>query len=265
VRTYTTSSSPFTPHAVLSDLLDRLRPLRSVFHDSWGAPEPCQDGVHQETITQIIEWMNQSSENDDHPMVFWLFDDDRSETSAVARSVAIQARGEGRLVSSFFFPWSGKQEDRDPTNLIPTVTYKLAQNDSDVLRKVTESIIANPDVRDQEASMQIALLLKRPLMDPTVLSSFDSPRLIVIDALDTCNDLIDPQIASAIGLFIQCLTSKPMRIKVLLTSRFPRAIRHIVDGQNFPVYHQLALPHQVKATRTRTVPAARLPDHDNGE
>jgi hypothetical protein len=238
--------------------------LRSAFHSSWSAPEPCRDGLHQDNISRIFEWLDESTEKQDHPMVFMLIGDDRSETSAIAQSVAMRAHGETRLLSSFFFAWSGKQEDRDSENLIPTVLYKLAQYNADVLHKVTESIIANPDVRDEGASTQINLLLKRLLVDLAALSSSDSPLLIVIDALDTCNDLANPQIAAGIGLFIQILASMTLRIKVLLTGRFPRAISHVVGNQAFPTRCQLVLPHYLVKDRTRTVPTAAQSDSDTG-
>jgi hypothetical protein len=251
-------------HVVISGFLDRLRPLRSAFHDSWGSPAPCLDGIHQETIAQIVEWMNESSENDDHPMVFWLFGNSRPETTAIAQSVAIWAKSENRLASSFFFRWSGNQDERNPADLIPSVMYKFAQYDPDVLRRVAESIIACPDVRDQGTTTQISLLLEKPFSDISDIMSLDLPLLVVIDALDTCNDLTDPQIARAIVLFIRTLTSKPLQIKILIISRLPRAIRHIIDDPVFPACYELVLPHHAAADYSWTISTEHLLETNDG-
>lgn len=220
--------------------------------------------MHQETITIIFEWLNESSKDNDHPMVFWLFGNDRSETSAVAQSVALRAHAENRLASSFFFPWSSSQKGRDPADLVPTVMYKLAQYDPDILRTVVNSIIANPDVRDEKARMQIYLLSKIPFINMDSLTSLNLSLLIVIDALDTCNDLDDPLTVAAIGEFIQTLCTQPLRIKVLVTSRFPRAIRQIVCGQAFPPYRQLALPYIIATDRLSYAPIPCPSDDGKG-
>lgn len=189
-------------------------------------------------------------------MVFWLFGDDRSVTSAVARSVAIQAEREIRLVSSFFFAWSGNQESRDPANLIPTVAYGIAQFDIDMLRMIAESIAMYPDLRDKGATTQVSMLLKRPFMDMANRVHFDLPALIVIDALDTCTNLDDPRIAADVALLIETLAAKPLRIKLLITSRFPRAIEIIADSQNFPRYGEFAIAHDTMTDHDQTASVA---------
>jgi hypothetical protein len=169
-----------------------------------------------------------------------MYGDSRSATSAIAQSVATQARDEGQLLASFFFSWQGGPEGRDIANLIPTIMYSLARFNKDYLRSIVHAIRMDPDIRDKEARWQISLLLKDPL--PNSAMPIGSPLLIVIDALDACDRLDDPKTASDMTLFIQTLTSMPLRVKFFITSRFAGMMNKVVGISGFPCYRSSELP-----------------------
>jgi hypothetical protein len=172
--------------------------------------------------------------------VYWMYGDSRSAISAIAQSVATQARNKGQRLASFFFSWQGVPEGRELADLIPTIMYSVARFDKDYLRSIAQAIRTDPDIRDKEAQWQISVLLKS-LFSNTAMSS-GPPLLIVIDALDACDRLDDPKSASDVALFIQTLTSMPLRVKFFITSRFARMMDQVVGSSGFPVYRSSELP-----------------------
>jgi hypothetical protein len=238
--------------------------MRSAFHDSRRATEPYQVHAYQSTIDNVFAWLNSNTRTQDHPTVFWFFCHDRSTTSAVVQSIAAKAHKEGRLMSSYFFAWEGDEEQRNPNHLIPTITYQIAQFDNDLFRKITEIIVANPDVRDKAASTQIPLLLKEPLMSMDTSVAHELPLFIVIDALDACSRLEDTEVADDISLVIQALTTTPLPIKVLITSRFYGPLQQIIRSHNFPQCQLARLPHYGRTDLDRAQHGKNLSDVEKG-
>jgi hypothetical protein len=194
--------------------------------------------------------------------VYWMCGDSRSATSAIAQSVATQARYEGQRLASFFFSWQGGPEGREIANLIPTIMYSVARFDRDYLRFIAKAISVDPDIRDKEARWQISLLLKDPF--PNTAMPIGPPLLIVIDALDACDRLDDPKTASDVALFIQTLTSMSLRVKFFITSRFARMMDKVVGSSGFPAYRSSELPSS-KTTEPETEVdfATHISDTDN--
>jgi hypothetical protein len=222
---------------IFSARLDRLRPLQSAYHNSQNAANNFEN--QEEVTLDILDWLTDFGQ----PMVYWLYGDRRSTTTAIAQSIAIQAHQEDRLVSSFFFAWNGDAASRDATHLIPTVMYKMARFDKDFLRCITRTIGVEPDIRDRKASEQISFLVDMSFRDYE--ETVNRPLLIVIDALDTCNLVHDPAIARDIAMFIQALSKMPMQIKIFITSRFTQVTSQISQCSEFPRYCTCELPPSI--------------------
>jgi hypothetical protein len=228
--------SPITEK--LTARLDRLHPLRSAFHDSHGAPKPCEAGTYNAILSDISSWMDNGNQSKNHAVVYVVYGSSRYTTSAIAQSIAIQAHNQGQLLTSFFFAWKGSSELCDVINLVPTLMYGTANFDKDYKRLIAHAINSNPDIRDKGVQKQISVLLKGPFKK--AYASSHPPLLVVIDALDACNQLDDPDTASNLALLIQTWTLMPFRIKVLITCRFTQIMDRITTKPGFPI-HQTAL------------------------
>jgi hypothetical protein len=167
-------------------------------------------------------------------MVYWMYGDRRSTTSAIAQNIAIRAHQEGQLVSSFFFAWNGDAASRNHDHLIRTIMYKMAHFDKDFFRCITDTISNTPDIWVQKASEQISLLVKMSFRDYE--KTVNRPLLIVIDALDTCNCVDDPAIARDIAMFAQALSEMPVQIKIFITGRFTQVTSQVTQCSEFPSY-----------------------------
>jgi hypothetical protein len=176
-------------------------------------------------------------------MVYWLYGDRRSTTSAIAQSIAIRARQTSQLISSFFFAWNGDASSRNHAHLIRTVVYKMAHFDKDFLRCITRVISDVSDIGDRKASEQIASLVKMSFRD--YKESLNGPLLIVLDALDTCNCVDDPAIARDIATFVQALLEMPVEVKIFITSRFTQVASRVIQCSEFPICHTCEMPPSI--------------------
>jgi hypothetical protein len=173
-------------------------------------------------------------------MVYWMYGERRSITTAIAQSIASRAHQEGRLVSSFFFAWNGDSTCRDPEHLIPTIMYKIARFDKGFLQRITHAISDEPDIRDREAVEQVGCLVQRSFRGYEMSST--QPLLIVIDAYDTCNRVDELATARDIATFILALSSAPLHFKILITSRFAQVTSSMVEYSRMPSYRMVELP-----------------------
>jgi hypothetical protein len=225
------------------DRLDRLRPLHSALYNAWGAPDGCKEGSqHLVHVSEIFDWMNSS---DDRVPVFWMYGDTRFVTTAIAQSVAARAHQQGRLLASYMFSWTGDAARSHPAHLIATIMYQVALFDKDFLHRITTAINMDRDIRDKTISLQISVLLKLPFRDLVTTPGPGPTMLVVIDALDACDQLDDPGVARDIGLFIQTLTAIPWRIKILITSCFTSVLRQMFANAGFPEHRSLSIPNNL--------------------
>jgi ATP/maltotriose-dependent transcriptional regulator MalT len=160
------------------------------------------EGIRQVVIIKIVQWIDRGS---DRP-ICWLSGPAGSGKSAVAQTVAELCAKKNRLGASFFLRGS------DFTGFFRTLVYRLAcfspsarRHIQNVLRN--DPLIVNGSFVDQFQNLMI---------DP--LPNFAFPLVIVIDALDECDD------KESIGNLIQVLLSHSgqgnhIPYRFLMTSR----------------------------------------------
>jgi hypothetical protein len=182
-----------------------------------------------------MDWLIDPSQ----PMVYWMYGERRSTTTAIAQSIASQAHQEGRLVSSYFFAWNGDSTCRDSEHLIPTVMYKVARFDKEFLRRIAHAISVEPDIRNRGAAEQVSILAQKSFQGYEMPSS--QPWLIIIDAIDTCNRVEELGTARAIATFVRALSSAPLYFKILITSRFAQVTLSLIGYANMPSYRMVEL------------------------
>ena len=131
--------------------------------------------------------------------------------STVARTLADRADRVGLLGASFFF---ARNEDNRKTArwLVPTIAYYLARHDEEFARCINESLGRDPDVARRNIWRQHDVLIAKPLQS---LMQSGSPILIVVDALDECDE---DDAKNILSLFANSLPDMP-RLKVFIAAR----------------------------------------------
>jgi hypothetical protein len=201
--------------AFITELVDRLKPVDTAFHDHIGVPA-CLKGTREQLLEDIELWMMDPTSK----KVFWLNGAAGTGKTTVARSVAEMASRRNFPGATFFF--SRTSADRgDFKPVVPTIAYQLAQDP-----RLRSRIAAAMDDDNTLSTADVTIQAEKLLLETLRVPIPDPPSclLLVVDALDECNkddngvhggDLIPQVLAAVKGTSF---------VKVFITSRSEPAI-----------------------------------------
>jgi hypothetical protein len=222
-------------------LLDKLRPVTEAFYNDAAAAPACLPGTRVELLDEIRAWFDDTSV--DCSPFFWLSGIAGTGKTTVSQSVCEMLKD--NLVGSFFFS-RDSAERRRPSNVLPTLIYRLAYSRPAFRRSICDVIIQDPDVSSKAVQLQMQTLISEAMTN--VKTADHAPLLFVLDALDECDKEGGREGGSFIPLFILYLSSLPFRVKVFMTSRPEVSIRKMLEkptGPNRPrnfVLHEIDPP-----------------------
>ena len=142
-------------------------------------------------------------------------DDDRD---TIARSYF----DDGRLAGSFFFSRGGGDVS-NARKFVTTIAVQLAIHIPPVQQYIRDAVIECSNVTSQSLMNQWRQLVLRPLSKLGNSDTYSS-YIVVIDALDECEDETDIQII--LQLLAEARSLKEVRLRVLVTSRPEIPIRY---------------------------------------
>ncbi|THH05200.1 hypothetical protein EW145_g4969 [Phellinidium pouzarii] len=187
----------------------------------------CLEGTRSFILEQVMQWADSDSK------LFWLHGLAGSGKSTIANSVAHIFNQQNRL-SGCFFCKRDDPECRTPKNVLPTLAYYLAKWHH-VYRRAVLSVLQGDDQPKltQSLQWQFDLLIKQPLASwPVTPESLPpKPLIIVIDALDECEDA--DQSWTELSQLLTRLAGASPWIKVFITSRsLPEFQRVFLQHEN---------------------------------
>ena len=221
-----------------------LRPVSNATHTRAGHVARCEPGTRLEVITEIKEWLNDS---DNRAPVCWLNGPAGYGKSAVAQTIAERYAAKGRLLGSFFF-LRGAGERSHISRLIPTLAYQISLSIPAAKPLLERALRHEPALL--EPSVSLAHQFEKLIIDPTCSTTFKilsrmkalslsaKQRILVIDALDECDD--QAEMAAFIDVLINASLGKSLLpFKILLTSRVEEHIqkRFNDSGAQLVIYH----------------------------
>jgi hypothetical protein len=134
--------------------------------------------------------------------------------STIARTVAYKYSGQKRLGASFFF-----SRDSGDVNhagkFFASIAVQLATISDVLSRYICEAIQRQRDIANKGLRDQWKRLVYEPLSKMEA-QSLTSPLLLVIDALDECDD--DKDIELILQLLAEARELRKIRLRVFLTS-----------------------------------------------
>ena len=172
-----------------------LPPQSSRFHGK----ATCHDGTRQSIIRTVDLWTNgtptrgnadtsQASAIPESSRLFWLYGVAGCGKSTVAASVCAQLAWTHRLAGSFFCK-RDEDERRDGVRLFWAIAFYLAQINTAYREKLLDCLRKHETLLDYDIITQVDRLLINPLRDADHNHESQPPAIIVIDALDECNDV----------------------------------------------------------------------------
>jgi hypothetical protein len=172
----------------------------------------CLPNTRTDLLEQIADWTADKTAK----RIFWLCGKAGTGKSTISRTVAQKLEDNNLLGASFFFK-RGRAERSHAKLLFPTIARQLADLFPGVAPGIAASLDRDSLLCDRYLSTQFEALLLRPLQNAVPSSLLSTGVVLVIDALDECDD-------SESVKTILCLLSKlgentSLRVRIFVTSR----------------------------------------------
>ncbi|GKU11826.1 unnamed protein product, partial [Fusarium langsethiae] len=197
----------------------------------------CLYNTRQELLEDIDRWIDDPNSK----TVYWLNGMAGTGKSTISRTVAHSRSKRGDLGASFFFK-RGEVDRGNLNKLISTLAYQLALSLPGVAVFIKKTLDANPAIVGKSVKEQFEKLIQEPLSEAATMVTAQSSIVMVIDALDECDQEAD--IRLLINIFSQAKTARP-HLRVFLTSRPELPIR-LGFGDVQGAYQDLVL-HEIPA------------------
>lgn len=182
----------------------------------------CQAGTQTSAIQYIHDWVNEGEK-----ALLWIYSHAGTGKSTLARTIARELTETGQIAAGYFFK-RGDAHRNDVSRVFPTIASQLITTIPRYESKLRKSVIAskNPDIDTMRLDEQFGVLIKGPLSEIDIVPS---TKVIIIDALDECADLINA--AKIINLLSNLGASSPLQFRLLVTSRDEDLAREAIERQ----------------------------------
>jgi hypothetical protein len=177
----------------------------------------CLPNTRQELLDNTDHWIDDPKSK----TIFWLNGMAGTGKSTISRTVARARSKRGDLGASFFFK-RGEMDRGNLNKLMSTLAHQLALSIPGVAFFIKKTLDANPAIVGKSVKEQFEKLIQEPLSEVAATPIAPSSVVIVIDALDECDQEAD--IRLLINIFSQAKTLHP-HLRIFLTSRPELPIR----------------------------------------
>lgn len=185
----------------------------SSYNSSREANEPrCHPETRKEILAMIKDWALAP----DSQTVFWLDGMAGTGKSTISRTISEFFDSSGCLGASFFFK-SGEADRGGIDKFFTTIASQLAAANTEYASSLCAVLDANPHLTDKGPQIQYQELIQKPLSGSSSQSWPHSTVLIVIDALDECENSKD--IKLILDLFCRAKSAQVIKLRVFVTSR----------------------------------------------
>ena len=178
----------------------------------------CLPGTRVELLQEVAEWASSPKSK----CIFWLDGMAGTGKSTIARTVAQDLKAKGQLGASFFFK-KGAADRGNANRLMPTLARQLMNFNWQFADGLTKAIERESDIATKGPVEQFNRLLLQPLLSVDTTGHETSTMVIVIDALDECEN--DTVIKLILELFPKLRDAQCLRPLIFLTSRPDPPIR----------------------------------------
>jgi hypothetical protein len=194
--------------------LGKLETAKGATYDSLteGELSRCLPDTRTDLLQQIAGWTTDQAGK----RIFWLCGKAGTGKSTISRTVAQKLDDDGLLGASFFFK-RGRAGRSHAGLLFPTIARQLADLFPAIARAIAASLDQDSLLCDRYLSTQFDRLLLQPLrkVDPTSLPS--AGVVLVIDALDECDN--SESIRTTLLLLSKVEEITSIRLRIFVTSR----------------------------------------------
>lgn len=230
------NSQPVPSHSQLDYLLDVLPCVHDAAFDHYDRQhEPkCLPETRVDLLRSVMEWADGATNR----CIFWLNGMAGTGKSTIARTVAQRLADQERLAASFFFT-KGRGDLGHARNFFSTIAIQLATVSPLMRDYICEEVRNQPDIARKAMSEQWKRLILRPLRKARDRQSPPYFFVLVVDALDECDDQRDIQQILRVFAATKDLTT--IKLRILVTSRPEMSICLEFQDMGETLYQDLEL------------------------
>ncbi|CAE6526706.1 unnamed protein product [Rhizoctonia solani] len=226
---------------LVNTLLEGLNPVKQAAYDSALAStvsrRPCTEGTRTEVLSNLDKWLHKPNA----PAVYWMngMAGTGKTTIAVTFSEALE---QGKQLAASFFCTRTTPDCRQATKIIPTIAYQLARYSAPFQSSLCGILGDEPDLGSKNIEKQFERLLRDPLVAEGVKDTIPGKLVVVIDALDECED------CAGVEIILEMLFrhAKDMPLRFFVTSRpEPEIYRRMMLD---PKFREAMHLHDIEAT-----------------
>jgi len=191
-------------------------------------------GTRRDILFQLEQWLKDEKDK----RVFWLNGLAGTGKSTIAQTFAEMCFADGKLGASFFCS-RDFEERSDLRSIFPTLSFQLAYRYPRFRQELLPVLTENPDVEKESLCSQMEKLIVGPFR------TTQTPTLIVIDALDECQD---EEPASALLSVLSRYVGDIPLVKFLITGRPEHRIRSGFRLKSLRPHTEVFKLHEVEST-----------------
>ncbi|CUA72700.1 Notchless protein homolog 1 [Mus musculus] [Rhizoctonia solani] len=228
--------------------LQKLAPSLWACYNSEKAAElkrgPCTKGTRANVLANMYQWATSR----DTGNLYWINGMAGTGKTTIAYSLCQElTTKENHLLCASFFCSRSLPECRTVGRIIPSIAYQLAQCSLPFRYALSKATQENPDSHTRSPQDQFDSLIVQPFSDPKVRDAFPSHMVVVIDALDECED------ATSTRLILDVLLSKSkgLPIKFVVSSRPEPIIQDQIEKNGTLIDAHVVL-HELDSGEVRT-------------
>jgi hypothetical protein len=172
----------------------------------------CLPDTRTELLDEITTWAN----NKDGKSIFWLSGMAGTGKSTIARTIAQAFASRGQLGASFFFK-KGEGERGNASRFFTTIATNLVACEPGMLPSIRKSLDEDSTIAHKSLKDQFEKLILQPLLGIKQPYSRALARVVVIDALDECEQ--EEDIRVILQLLARTKDIRPIPLRIVATSR----------------------------------------------
>lgn len=212
----------------------------AIFNAYDGLHTLCHPATRVDLLTQIQQW----AEQPDRKNIFWLNGAAGAGKSTISWTMAHwlidqAAHGENIDLGASFFFKRGEGDRGSALRLFPTMIRQLVLKIPGLDMIVAKAISSDPFIFDKALAEQFKILILQPLQNLSVASGSNRHLVLVIDALDECEN--ETEIQTILKLWSQLSSLTTVCLRLFLTSRPELPIRLGFRKMSTDIYQDIVL------------------------
>jgi hypothetical protein len=201
----------------------------------------CLDDTRTKLLDEIETWAN----DQEGKPIFWLSGMAGTGKSTIARTIAQKLESNKQLGASFFFK-KGEGERANASRFFTTIAVELVAHEPNILPGIRIALNKDPAISQRALEDQFKNLILQPILGIQQAASQAPARIIVVDALDECEQ--EQDIRVILQLLARTKDIQPIPLRILVTSRPELHIRLGFKEMPNGTYQDLVLHEVPKRT-----------------